>query len=369
MDFFKFTNPSSATRMEQGALIEELESAMWIERYSDPGEFKFVGFEKTGIRTFLPRGSFVSHLGSQEIMIVENHEISDDAGKESTVTVTGRSFESYLENRIVGSNRSFPTTGAVPDYVSPVGFTWTQAVNLIKNHILAANVVNAGDAVPYFEVQTNATGSGTSEERIVKRGDLYSRVIEILGVDNLGIKTIRPGSWSPAVTGINSVIQIHKGVDKTSTIVFSYDRGEIVSADYLWSIKKHKNCALVVGRWVDTMVTLGSFTEYNKRCMYVEASDIDQAQSIAPTGLARTYIVAAMQARGKEALAAQKEVALVKADVTREATSAIFRKDYNVGDLITVDGDYNETSTMRISEYVEIEDENGTSGYPTLTTP
>ncbi len=46
----------------------------------------------------------------------------------------------------------------------------------------------------------------------------------------------------------------------------------------------------------------------------------------------------------------------------------IFRdKTYDVGDIITVDGEYNATTTMRISEYVEIEDETGDSGYPTFS--
>jgi hypothetical protein len=58
---------------------------------------------------------------------------------------------------------------------------------------------------------------------------------------------------------------------------------------------------------------------------------------------------------------------LTKAEVSKDTNQGAYRTDFNVGDIITVHGDYNETSVMRISEYVEIEDENGRTGYPTLT--
>jgi hypothetical protein len=58
---------------------------------------------------------------------------------------------------------------------------------------------------------------------------------------------------------------------------------------------------------------------------------------------------------------------LTKAEVSREVNQSQYRVDFSVGDLVTIQGDYNEVSTMRISEYVEIEDQNGYIGYPTLT--
>jgi hypothetical protein len=59
-------------------------------------------------------------------------------------------------------------------------------------------------------------------------------------------------------------------------------------------------------------------------------------------------------------------VAIIKAEPTKESTLHKYREHYEVGDVVTVSGAYSEVTTMRISEYVEIEDENGESGYPTL---
>ena len=151
--------------------------------------------------------------------------------------------------------------------------------------------------------------------------------------------------------------------------MFSYDTGEIVSADYLWSNKKLKNAAMISGKWVQTVVN-PTDAGYARRMMYVDATDIDQAFTVAPstsTSPTLAAIVAAMQQRGREALAAQNNIALTKAEVTKQSTLAKYRVDFDVGDYIMVSGDYNEAAPMRVSEYVEIEDSTGESGYPTLT--
>jgi hypothetical protein len=46
-----------------------------------------------------------------------------------------------------------------------------------------------------------------------------------------------------------------------------------------------------------------------------------------------------------------------------------YRRDYNIGDLVSIDGNFGQTAVMRVIEYAEIEDENGNSGHPTLALP
>lgn len=367
VDIFKFHNPTSPTKLERGEVVNNLKSKLWVERYREAGEFKFVADAKSGVKELLSTGSLISHVDSTEVMIVENHEISDVRGKEPEIIITGRGFETYFDQRIVGSNKTFPTSTGVADYVLASDNTWDQVVVLIEEHVLASELLNDDNEIPYLEVLTTASGSGAVEERILKRGTLYSRVLELLDIDDLGIKIVRPGPWSPLGGGsVNIAVVIHKGEDRSDEVIFSYDTGEIESADYLWSIKKLKNAAMISGKWVETVV-FGVETKFNRRMMHVDASDIDETYSEAPVNPDLADIVTAMQQRGVEALAAQKEIALTKAEVSKDATKAVYRTDFDVGDLITVSGDYNETSTMRIAEYVEVEDETGMSGYPTLT--
>jgi hypothetical protein len=164
------------------------------------------------------------------------------------------------------------------------------------------------------------------------------------------------------------VLLIFAGVDKSTSVVFSYNTGEIVNADYLWSNKTFKNAAFVSGKWVQVFVP-SSATEKQefRRTIFVDGQAVDKDFTAAPVGGFYDACVTAMTQLGKEALANQNNLALSKAETRKDATKAIYRKDFGLGDLVTVEGDYDEARVMRVSEYVEIEDINGDSGYPTFT--
>lgn len=368
MHLFKFIPNTEPTELNGAIFLNGIKSTMWVERYRDAGEFELKTKLGSGLRELLPRGSFISHVDTEEIMIVEDHQINSSSDSEGILTITGRSAETLLDIRTVGANISFPTSGALVEYVIASDKSWDQAVSLIEDHILAANVVDSDDEIPFIEIQNTATGTATEEERTISRGSLYDKTLDILSVDKLGIKTIRPGPWSPAVTPANIVFVIHKGEDKSATVSFSYKAGETESIDYLWSIKNEKNGAYVYGRWVDTVVYSSNLapTGYNRRMMAIDASDLDDQYDAAPSGATRTAIVNKMKARGKEALGKQKELAIVQADISKTKRRARYRIDYDLGDIVTVYGDYDEASKKRVIEYVEIEDENGFSEYPSL---
>ncbi len=107
MDVFKFKNPTHPTLFDQGELINGLKTKMWIERYRDSSSFDFVADAEAMVHKLLPIGTLISHTESTEVMVVENHEIREQSGKETEIKITGRSFESFLENRIVGSNKNW----------------------------------------------------------------------------------------------------------------------------------------------------------------------------------------------------------------------------------------------------------------------
>jgi hypothetical protein len=214
---------------------------------------------------------------------------------------------------------------------------------------------------------TDIVDVSAGPERVISKGDLYRRLTELLTVDDLGVKAVRPGPWSPLGSASpNIAVVVHEGVNRISQVVFSYDTGEIDSAEYLWSNKRLKNAAYVTGKWCEAFVD-NAETGYDRRVMLVDASDIDGDFSEVPTGTDFTNVIAAMEQRGADALASQVNIAIAKAEVSQDVVHSVYRQDFNVGDLITVHGDYNELSFMRVTEYVEIEDEHGNSGYPTLT--
>lgn len=347
--------------MEYGEVVNGLKTKLWVERYRNAGEFKFTADVSSDVRTVLPIGAFITHMDTLEIMIVENHEISDEKGKESELIVSGRGLETDFEQRVVGSNIASPSVGLVGDYALTADETWDQAVTILKDHLYAAMLLDDDNEWPYLTITTDIPAGGTSVARSIKRDNLHKSLLDLLSIDEVGVKVIRP-----TAAEVNTTLLIHKGVDRSSQFVFSYDTGEIESADYLWTNKASKNSAFVSGKWVQVWVE-GPQVGYARRVLQLDASDIDNSFSAAPAGADLTAVVVAMTQRGTDAIAAQNDISLTKAEVSREVNQNRYRVDFNVGDLVTIQGDYNEVSKMRISEYVEIEDQNGYVGYPTLT--
>ena len=367
MDLFKFR--STEPYLEGGELINGTTSVMWVERYRENGEFTIIAPVSSNLRTMLPLGTLISHMDTTEVMVVENHEIVANTDDELEITITGRSLETTLENRIVGANRTMPLASgaALPEYTLAADYTWIQAVTLVNDHIYGPSLIDSDDELINMQCLHQVAGTSVSEERPLKRATVYKHLLEIAEVDDLGIKTVRPGIWSPyPVADRKTAFIIHVGNDLTDSIVFSYASGEVQNAQYLWSNKKLKTSALVTSKWLETVVN-GPEANYDRRTMFVDASEIDSAETVAPTGATRTAYLAIMATLGNQALAAQKEIALAKADINKAGTRYLYRTDYEVGDLVMVHGDYDTSRIMRVVEYVEIDDENGESGYPTLS--
>jgi hypothetical protein len=361
MDFFKFNPTDEETYLERGELINGITRSMWVERYSEPGEFSFEALLSTGIRDVLPLGTMISHINTSEVMIVENHEITETIQEDPSVIITGRSFVSFLENRIVGVNlaRSDPL---IAPYSLISNYTWAQIVIMIQDHIYISDVVDINDSLPEIDVVETISTSGTFEERIIDRGTVWERVSELLKIDDCGIKTVRRGPEYG-----NTTIVVYKGQDKSSSVMFSWKSGEIDSADYLFSQKNYKNSALVVGQYAYAMAdVIGD--NYNRRMMIIDATDIDGNFGSVPAGIFLDDIVLQLEQRGFQTLAKQKLVDISRADISKTARHQ-YRRDYNMGDLVTLDGNFNSSSVMRVVEYAEIEDENGESGHPTLAVP
>lgn len=375
MEIIKF-NPSvgGATVFERGSVVNDIKSVMWIERYLEPCEFELTALVSSNIQNTLPIGSFVSHMDSLEVMVVENHEIQENSDGESEITISGRSFEVLLDNRITGSNQTWSSTGQpVSVYTLAEGRVWTQAQNLIAQHILAANLVDPNDELPNTSVMIDEgsvylyPGDPASEERTLKRSSVYQNTLELLEMANLGIRTIRPGPWSPLTTNqdTNVALVIHRGLNKTRNVTFSHSSNEVSSAQYFWSSRKKKTSAFIFGKWL-SMVIHGSENKYNRKMMIIDASDLDEEYSELPTGTDRTNIITAMTSRAQRALAAQNDVAISKVEINKNFTRYNYRQDYYIGDLVSVEGNYNTSSVARVIEYVEIQDETGENSYPTL---
>lgn len=367
MDIFKFTNPTHPTKMEQGRILNGFKSKMWIERYLDAGEFTLVAPLGSGIAIDIPPGTFISHTDTSQIMVVENQEMKVERNKEPDVIITGRSLEVLLEQRVIGTTRTAPTPagGANKDFTMLPGTPWAKLRDLILAH--TQSLTNVNDELPWIYASTKvAAVTPIVTDQTYKVGNLYQRVRETLTAYGMAIASIRPGPLiAPGTTAGASNLDVYGYTDRTADVVFAYDLGEVDRAEYLWSNKNLKNTAIVLGKWVMVRVDVGP-TQEDRRMIYVDGTSIDDAYTTTPAGGTLTQIQAEMTKRGQEAIDSHNEMVLSKAEASSRITRLRYRIDYNLGDIVTVTGDFGTESHRLVTEYVEIEDENGFSGQPTF---
>lgn len=376
VDVFRFLNPTEPTMMQQGKIINGLKSKMWVERFIEAGEFKFVADVNSGAKEALPLGSFISHANTKEIMIVEDHEITEEEDKTPEIVITGRSLDSFLEQRLVTETGFWTIRDGQYAWRILFDDPWDQVVTLI-NTAIANPGFGFGDVrnLVYVSAITQIGGTGERVDRPLREeDDIYTSLIALLKLVSLGVKTIRPGPWSPFGAPYNTystALLVHRGVDVSNRVILSSDTGEIANANYLWSSRKYKTVARVKGKHQSVSVFIPPFTasptELDYRAMYVDAKDI--YENVDTSGFVTAdwdRYDALLTKRGEQALAGQKQVVLTRADVVPNLTKFKYRTDFDIGDIITVNGNYNATSKMRIVEHVEIEDETGIKAYPTL---
>lgn len=90
------------------AVIENYESCIWTERFIDAGDFKLVTAATGTNSKLLQPGVVLENDNSSIPMLIETVEI-----KENTLTATGRTIETYFNQRIIGPQ--------VPESPSPSG--------------------------------------------------------------------------------------------------------------------------------------------------------------------------------------------------------------------------------------------------------
>ena len=359
MDLFRFANGD--VNLLYGEPVSNYDSIMWIERYKEAGEFTLTAKLSSGIIGLLPLGSILSHAKTYEACIVENIEISESAATDPIVTITGRSLLSYLEYRIVGLALVNPATVPYTQYTLAATNVPNQISTLINQHIPELNA--------YLTCTIEAAGSATTS-RIIQRQDVYKAVLDLLGLEDLGIRVVRRNSDGAfnSTSLTKTLYHVHSGDDLSNSVIFSWDYGELESASYLFSIKNYKNTALIQSKYVETIVYDSPISPepYDKRVMLVNASDIDESLTVTPSGATLAAIIAAMNARGIEALANQRILDISNVDISK-TTSYTYRTDYDIGDIVSISGNYGIIEKRRVIEFVEIEDENGETGYPTLS--
>lgn len=402
MDVIKL-NPADFLGAEA---VEGYSSMIWTERHLEPGEFELRTPKIYETLALLPEDSLVSLIDTDEVMIVESHELERSDDGSINLLTKGSSFDAFLQKRIINGNPGEARPMLMDNTYSEAAaiLIWNALCNTTTNDVTWSNQFgNLGqdpkNAVPNLVI-TSAVSHGGPEpggryRRYLTPGQVDKTVKDFLGFSNMGIRSIRPsttgsqGGTQVSVTQAGQItvtqpanipqlrIEVYTGKNRTtaqvtnSQVELMYSKGHLQSDSYLMTSKGHMTFAEIKAQTEPGFGGYGTF-------------GYEDDTSFAKSGLARKVLFLDGGRKGDSmtteqhvtAMVQQAELEMKKHRRTRAISTEValnvpykYKTHYYLGDTVTVVGDYGFKQDLVVGEYVRTEDREGDRGFPTLTLP
>lgn len=377
------------------AVIEGYSSLIWTERYLPAGEFELRTPLVDQTRSLIPEDSLISHTDTAEVMIVETHEIERTDNGDIELVVKGRTFETILEQRFfyVGGYRdAIKMRSTYPPHGAALALIYNSIIHTGPWDLIATqpNTVSSDpkDVIPNVQMTESQGANLPWQEWWIEPGEIYTMVVDFLGRGGYGIRNVRrnfpmlvggqmrlsdPEGYLMAEPdpGEGLLIDVYGGKDRTKNqttlpvVNFSYIDGHLEAPKYLFSNKNLKNVAQVISDVGDVFVYLDNavspyLTGRDRRMLLVDGGRAGD------TPLA-TFTPALVQ-KGEIELAKYNRIASMASAISVSAPYR-YKLDYDLGDKVTLAGEFGFEASMQVIEYVRTEDANGDRGFPTLALP
>lgn len=281
------------------------------------------------------------------------------------------------------------------------------------------------DVIPNVVVTEVVATEGERRWWKLAEGMLYPQLMRILSSQDLGLRCLRPvlpnsvivftvkkalaERGTPVRTPRTDVgalrFEIYEGLDRSSTVQFSLLQGHLDKPQYLTSNRLLKSVVEVTSGAVKVGDVYrdgnSGLTGWQRRVHFLDAGTPElppepekpeelnsnatnaekQARAIAIDAWKvkmgkwrnkRDVIVADFKEEAKKdarrELRTYKKIDMFSGDVSPNSPY-IYKTHYDLGDTVTIVGDYGKSEKMVVVEYVRSEDVNGEVGYPSLSLP
>ena len=262
------------------AVIDQYESLIWTERYSEWGDFDLRVFSTPEMRRLLPAGTRLAMNQSYRVMTVELVENTTDSQGRSILKISGRSLEAVLEDRT--ARNTFSTLSDTPKW--KITGKPGDIARWIFNQICRTNANFPDDQIPFLKPGSIFLPSTIPEYEGIIDVELalttvYQAIKEVCEAYDLGFRLVRNHDNS------GLYFDVYSGNDRTtsqtlnSPVVFSSELDNLTNVSSLVSIGNYKNVAYVFHPYGVQIVTAeGVSVEvegFDRRVLTVDASDIE----------------------------------------------------------------------------------------------
>lgn len=349
------------------AVIDQYSSFIWTRRYFDVGDFELYVPADPNLLDYLQTGYYVHREDCECTMIIEHIGIKTDAENGNYFIISGRSAESILSYRIV-------TAG---------GFGASTAVALCCWLI---SIEAKGYNTPYYDREIDIIKDyitfDMSREVVVwntfRYENLLTAILSICKQYEFSFKFILTDNND----GFN--IQFYRGIDRTlgqtenSPVIFSPKFYNLINSQYVLDNSEDKTMAFIAGEGEgDSRSVIWTTKTYDpnhehdvpkqldRREIFVDARDLTSKKDDG-TQMGTVEYAELLRSRGKEKLFETQTIEGLSGEVDT-TLQFVYRRDWDLGDVVSIENEYGMSATARIIEVVEVDDENGYRITPTFT--
>lgn len=343
-------------------VFDKYVSLLWTERWQAYGDFQLDIVSTPQTKSLLKTGTFLATNVSNYVMMIENAEDDYDEEGNRIWSISGRSIEAVMLDRVAKESTDDLTT-------SP---TWnlTDLPAVVMRKIFHDICVTANldplDAIPFIHEGTFMGPSNIGEpvdpiSVQITPMTVYDAIQQIGNVWNLGFRILRHYDQSELW------FDVYSGSDRTTSqtllppVVFSPSLDNLQGIKELITIQDAKNVAYVYSpagfRKVYAIGVDTSVAGFDRRVLVVDASDITEDST--------DDVPSALSQRGTEELAKYRVSQALDGEISQNSQYK-YGRDFYMGDLVEMRTDDGATNIMRVTEQIFAQDAEGERSYPTL---
>lgn len=365
-------------------IIDDYKSLLWVNRYNEIGDCEIEIMASTENLLKFTEGRYIVKEDDDMICRIEKININTDVEEGDYLIITGYDCKKILKQRIIWKQTNF--NGLVEDYIR----------KLIDENLI--NPVNIDRKINNFKL-SEKNGFTEKIKQQATYDNLIDKIEEICKKYNWGYKVYTDYN--------NFIFKLYKGTDRSKTVIFSNDYENLESTQYEEDKTGIINVALIAGEGEGIKritTTIGQGIGIERYETYVDARDI--SKTIDYDELKKTYtggkevtignttyyqvnnvnIATLVKDEGSEETEGNVEATLTE-EIYNESLNSrgkeklipatksfegnivpsytfTYKKDYFLGDIVTVKNEYGIILEARIIETREVYNENGYSLEP-----
>ncbi|MDO4451400.1 MAG: siphovirus ReqiPepy6 Gp37-like family protein [Lachnospiraceae bacterium] len=324
-------------------IIDYYKSLEWVKRYCDTGDFVLNINANAHTVQILKEKNYIVREDDEKIYQIEKINLKSNEEDGDILTVSGRSIEKILAQRIVWKQTSVGGGETAEDFI---------------RRIITENAINPSDKkrkIPRLKLGEKMGFSEKIEKQLT--GDnLLTAVKEICNTYSYGFKIVMNEAGE-------LVFKLYKGKDRSYRqnenpfVIFSPDFDNVVNTEYEYDETNISNVALIGGEGEGNerkFQNLGDTEGMERYELFVDAKDVSSNNGEISTSEYNNMLLE----RGREKIAENTFIETYDGELENTNTY-IYKEDYDIGDVVQIVDKFGIESTPRILEIIESDNENG----------